>query len=166
MTTPTRAPHEIALRAWAASVLGVVVYSDQRAPRLALPYSTLLVLSDAAEGLSAEQHSAYVVGTDTLDHSYIQRRSGTVSIQCFGVSHWLMARQLENSIQRDSVRAANEASGLTVAFVSTPARRLSLDTNNVTDDRTVIEFAFRYIDIESDNTAYFIDSAQSNGSYT
>lgn len=156
---PYREPHEVALQAWVESTLaewtghpdlpsGHVVrcyYSDQGHARQTRPYATLLVIGNQADGEDSTE-TIYDSGADTISERLISRRSGNASIQIFGPRHGEMCRTLEHSLFRDSVRVANRNNGLTVAYVSTPARRLSIDTDNVPDDRSLIEFRFRFVD--------------------
>lgn len=171
-----RTDPEKALQSWAQTVLSpefdggaghtcYVIYSDQGGPKLKAPFATLLVFEDSAEGSRGSVTNKYDVGTDTIDVSHNRKRSGTVTFSMFGENQAAMARRLENSKARPEIRAANKEAGLVVAYVEGAARRQSVDSNNVADDRTIISFKFRYADVEVYNTAEFVETANIEGSF-
>lgn len=169
--TTYREPYEIALQAWARSVLSAfdndplwpgqnveVIYSDQGNAKLPKPFATILVLGHSQSGDPA-QVNEYLPGPDEIRLDFVARYQGTVSVQIFGPKHGAMARALELSLDQPPTRDANRASGLVVAYVSTAARRLSIDTNAVVEDRTALEFRFRFVDVASYQTDEFIETA-------
>ena len=162
----SRESHEIALQAWMQTTLGVTcIYSDQDGPRPPKPYATLLVLGGDAIGQTAGIDNTFDLGSDSIDVTYTKWRNGEVSVQCFGDSHHALARSLENSLDRESVQDTNADAGLVVAFVSTAARRLSTTSNNVTEDRTRVEFAFRYADIQTERINTYIATLEATGNF-
>lgn len=176
----TREAHEVALQAWAQNVLSAfdgrpelppghsvrVYYSDQGHARQPKPYATLLLLTDRATGSEDDASTEYLPGPDTIRLDFVSRRQGTARVQIFGDLHGEMSRALEHSLCQPPTREANRAAGLVVAFVSSPARRLSTDTDNVVEDRTVVDFAYRFSSVDSYETDEFIDATTLAPNYT
>ncbi|MCK5444379.1 MAG: hypothetical protein KAI73_02075, partial [Rhodospirillaceae bacterium] len=127
MTIPVYVPeaYEVALQAWAAAVLGMPVnFSGQQAPKpLTKPFATLLVLG--APKISSGQQVEYLPGSDQVDLQVVSRYQGTVSINIFSSLHASAMRKLEASLGQGSVRDANRANGLVVAYVLSGPRRLT-----------------------------------------
>lgn len=167
---PYREPYEVALQAWGQSILSEfdsdplwpghvvsLIFSDQANAKVTKPFATLLVLGHALDGEPAKA-TEYLPGPDEIRQDVIGRYSGTASVQIFGPKHETMARALVLSLDEPPTRDANRAAGLVVAYASTAPRRLSIDTNGVVEDRTIIEFRFRFSAIRSYQTPEFIDT--------
>ena len=66
------------------------------------------------------------------------------SVQIYGDGHAALAYDLLLSTSDEDIIRANEAAGITVAYAATPPTRLSRDTDGVTEDRTLTEYAVRF----------------------
>jgi len=120
-----------------------VAYSDQQwSARPALPYATVLKLSETALG---EGERDYLEDTAT---TALERVSwyfeGTYSITVYGDGHNVMAQAVAMSIRSDPQADANRARGVVIVDVISGPRRLSTTSNGVTEDRTNMDIRARY----------------------
>lgn len=162
----TRTPEEIAVADWVEAVTGLVVaFSDQKGPRpLPLPYATVLQLTDTIVG--GEFDREYIAnGADAIER-VSSRRQGNFSVQIYGDNHTALARDLLLSIDDNSVIRANEAAGITVAYASTPPTRLSRDTDGVTEDRTLTEYAVRFVIARERDVTDLIENLETTNTFT
>ncbi len=141
----TRTPEEIAIQAWVAAETGIeTIFSDQKGARpIPLPYASVLELTDAMVGGQLEREYQ-TDGLDALER-VSSRRQGIFSVQIYGDNHTALARSLLLSTYDNEVIRTNEAAGITVAYASTPPTRLSRDSDGVTEDRTLTEYAVRFV---------------------
>ena len=148
-----RPAHEQALLAWIRNVIGPrydashptgvvpVIYSDGRGPRPVKPYLTMLILVDDAEG-EPEVLEDWT-GTQ-LDRSIQSKRAGTVSVVAYGDNHGDMMRRLDASRRDPATMETNRDAGLFIRRPVSAIQRLSVVSNGVVEDRSVLDFAFAY----------------------
>ena len=148
----SRTLDEQGVLAWAQDVLSSfnnasqtvrVVYGDQQwSARPALPYATVLKLSEATIG---EGERDYLEETAT---TALERVSwyfeGTYSITVYGAGHNQMIQALALSIRSDPQADANRARGVVIVDVISGPRRLSTTSNGVTEDRSQMDIRARY----------------------
>jgi hypothetical protein len=150
-----RTPEEVAIQAWVRSVLSAydgdydqpigVAFSDQKAPRRFKPYATILKLSEVTNGEDVDEY--FFSGPNQTGDPILRvssRREGTFRVTIYGGRHTQLARALELSMTDRQVSDANLAAGITVAQVIGGQVRRSRDTDGVTEDRTVTDYAVRY----------------------
>ncbi len=141
----TRTIQEIGVQAWVATVTGILtIYSDQKDARpIPLPYASVLELANVMTGgeLQVERLAAGLDGIERVS----SRRQGMFSIQIYGDGHAAIAEDLLLSTYDDEVIQTNAAAGVTIAYAATGPVRLSRDSDGVTEDRTLTEYAVRWI---------------------
>lgn len=158
----TRTLQEIGVQAWVASVTGITtIYSNQKGPRpIPLPYASILELTSVMTG-GELQVDRLADGLDGIER-VSSRRQGNFSIQIYGDGHTDIAQDLLLSTGDDDVIQANAAAGITIAYVATGPIRLSRDSDGVTEDRTLTEYAVRWIIARDRAVTDIIDTVEAN----
>lgn len=169
----TRPAFEESLRTWLAFVLTPeipddrVIYSDGGGPRPKAGsslYASMRVLTDAQVG-ALQHNNIYQSGPDTIDARIRSGREGTVGVQVYGDGHHTLATRLQLTLKRQDVLSLLEPLGLTVNSLGA-ILRLSQDTDNVIEDRSAVDFTFRYAMIDSQITDEYIETVIATGSIT
>jgi hypothetical protein len=161
----SRAAHEIALQAWVEAVLtplsiSPTIYSDQRGPRPDKPYASVLIISDVQVGQLEERDPVVIADYTPQIRS---QREGTVEVQIYGPGHTDAAHLLETSLRRQSILDLNEAAGISVERSLAGVQRISMTTNGVIEDRSLVEFLFRYTFIDSFVTTEYVQATETTG---
>lgn len=148
----TRPAHEIALRAWVRRVLAPwdtvspahavdVIYADQEGPALIPPYAVVRFPSDRPLG-RPETRETWDEETETLTQETLERREGTLSITIRGGDHSAMADALGLAQEDDDARTEINAAGIGLG-PELLRRNLGKFSDNVTENRTLFEIAYR-----------------------
>lgn len=142
---------EIAVLAWVQGVLDVdspgalAIYSDQDGPRPSKPYATILKVTSPGYGEAERSYTPQDAPSVDADFAIRQRRLATFRVTVYGDNHDQISHSIADSLSDDEVSDANKAAGITLAYTLSGPLRLSRDTNGVTEDRTVTDYAVRLI---------------------
>lgn len=124
-----------------------VVWADQDAPRPKPPYLSLQVISTRGLG-RPERVTQTSEGASGVEAALAQRREGILEVQAYGPNHDALMSAVELSI-RDSERMDTlRAEGVAVESHGI-RRRIGLASSRVTETRSVTEFVFRYVELQT-----------------
>ena len=148
----TPQPHEIALRAWVRRVLAAwdtvsplheveVIYADQEGPPPVPPYAVVRCSADRPLG-RPETRDTWDEEEETLTHETLERREGTLSVTIRGAQHAAMADALGLAQEDDEARTEIDAAGIGLG-PELSRRSQGKFSDNVTENRTVFEIAYR-----------------------
>lgn len=124
-----------------------VVWADQDAPRPKPPYLSLQVISTRGLG-RPERTTVPSDDASGVEAVLAQRREGILEVQAYGPNHDALMSAVELSI-RDSERMDTlRAEGVAVESHGI-RRRIGLSSSRVIETRSVTEFVFRYVDLQT-----------------
>lgn len=156
---------EIAVRDWVQGVLNdeapgaLCIYSDQDGPRPQKPYATVLKVASPKYGEKIREYICQDAPSVDADFIIKARREATYRVTVYGEDHDQLAHSIADSSVDDEIAIANRTAGIVVADAISGPLRLSRDTNGVTEDRTVTDYAVRYTTTRTRTQSDLIDSA-------
>lgn len=156
----SRPQFEQGLQKWIETVLAPLGFSptinvDQGKPRAIPPFASLRILSSVSIGQD-ERSTTYDSEEDEITNTIKDRTEGTVTVSIYGDGHDTAAHALK-TIHQDAMDLLSSY-GVSISY-DLGIQRLGVDSDGVTENRSIIDFVFRWVYINEQISTDWIETA-------